>query len=132
MPASIELLVKIVQAVIDPDGAMDGYRHLLNDLKSLHQAMILTNDAIDRYENTPMHQSLTNSIDPTTAHCTFLLQYLYRKLNYYRQSLSETTLWNFWRPVSWNGWDANEFSSLRGELLTCLGSFTAFLQAFDS
>jgi hypothetical protein len=117
------LIVAIVQAISCSE-SYGRYQDLNLHLQSLHRSLVLTTDAIQRYKDTPLYQSLVNTIDPVVQRCLLILRKLYCEIDYYRQALFPTANRTLWCLVSWAGWNVDTYSRLREELLVRLVYFS--------
>jgi hypothetical protein len=126
------LAIRIIQTLYaygDPSGE---HLALTFELQSLNEALILTKDALRRYEKTPLGSNLDNTIHPIVAQCHTLMQNFLGKLEGCRQPLSTTGISGLWRKVLWAAGEVSEVEMLRTKLCAQRGTLAIFLLALNS
>ena len=126
------LIIKIVQLLLDCRESQHCYRILEWELESLRQTLTLTELALHTYENTPLGQNLTNSINPKVAQICVVLQELFDKIDGYRQGLNSTFICAMWYQVWRSRRQLDGLASLRMQLCDCQKSLGEFLMALNS
>ena len=125
------LIDKIEQMLVNSTPP-DYNRGLQEELRPLRQTLALTALAIDAYRSTPLGQSLVTSINPEVERCCAVLQELFDSIRSCRRSMFATYIRNLWCRVWWSGWDEDDFTSLRTELLKIQKSLEESLMALHS
>ena len=125
----LETMKLIHDTLHDPSG-LYSFLDLQSQLLSLCQVLIHTSNAVQHYEETPLHQALVNTVYPELSRCHSLLLHLYTLMHHYRRGLLPTVIHHCWRRVFW--WHGDELATVRTELLACQTVLNKFSLAFHS
>ena len=125
------LIDQITPFLLDPNCSSNKLRHMALELESLHQTLTLIKLTIQKYNNTPLGQSLADFITPEINRCFAALQELLGSTDDIRLCLSSTNIGHLWRLV-WRAMLRDEFASLRKKLSISLQSFHALLFTLHS
>jgi len=96
----------------------------------LQQILTLTGLAIHEYCDTPLGQSLAETMAPEVERCSLALQELLDQVN--ATWLSLASIGDLWRQIWWGRWDGDEFNLLRKKLSHSRQSLERFLMALHS
>jgi hypothetical protein len=92
-------------------------RHDLTiELESLHQTVTLTKLTVQRYNGTPLGQSLANMINPEIRLCSATLQKFLDIVKVTCLDFSSTSIRGLLCRIWWGKWDDHELPALRGIL----------------
>jgi hypothetical protein len=125
------LTEKIVQLLISGE-SWDKFRDLKLELESLHLTLFSTRSAVQIFKDTPLDQSVANTINPTVGQCFIILQEVFDHINRYRDGVLSTTINFLWPQVCLNGWDMGKLGSLILKLSACRELVDGFLMALSS
>ena len=126
-----DLIEKIVQLLISGE-SWDKIRNLKLELELLHLTLFSTRSAIQIFKDTPLDQSVANTINPTVWQCFIILQEVFDHINCYRDGVLSTTINFLWLQVCLNGLDMGKLGLLRLKLSACRESLDGFLMALSS
>jgi hypothetical protein len=129
---AVRLVVQITKLLVDRRGSLNTHRDLELKLKLLHQTLILTELAIQEYNDRLLGKILANTITPEVERCCIVLLELLDKVNCTRQGLASTSISNLWQPVFGSRWKGDELASLKTKLCRIQRSLGGFLMALNS
>ena len=130
--ATAGIVVKVTQVLYDSQDSSSEYRELMHELRSLHRALILTKDAVERCEHTPLGESLSNTVYAEVNECHLVMRAFLDNIHSYRKPLSSTGIGGLWGKVWWALWEADELEVLRKTLCTRSQRLTMLLTALTS
>ncbi|KIM74362.1 hypothetical protein PILCRDRAFT_828352 [Piloderma croceum F 1598] len=93
------LIDQITRFLLDRNHSSNDRRDLALELESLHQTLTLIKLTIQKYNDTPLGQSLANLITPEVNGCSAALQALLDSTEDIRLCLSSTSISHLWRQV---------------------------------
>jgi hypothetical protein len=126
------LVEQITHFLLGRRRSTNNRQDLTLELESLYQTLTLIKLTIQKYNDTPLGQSLVNVITPEIKLCSTTLQKLLNSFNDTRLDLSITTVGGLLRRIWWSEWDGHEFASLRKKLLSSRYSLLSLLIALHS
>ena len=109
------LIDQIRPFLLDRNYSSNTLHDVALELESLQQTLTLIKPTIQKYNNTPLGQSLANIITPEISRCFGALQQLLGSINDIRLCLSSTSIGHLWRLV-WRVMLRDEFASVRKKL----------------
>jgi hypothetical protein len=126
--ATAGFVVKVTQVLWDSKGSSTQYRELMDELQSLHRALILIEDAVQRCEHTP----LVTTVYAEVNGCRLAMRAWLDNINRYRKPLSSTGIGGLWGKVWWALWESDELEALRKTLCNRNQRLTMLLAALTS
>ena len=111
--ATTGVIDQITHYLYDHKYSSNDHHDLVVELESLHQTLILTKLTVKKYDNTPLGQSLANTITPEVKLCSVTLQELVDSIGSTCLGLSFTSIYGLWWQIWWAMLGADEFASLR-------------------
>lgn len=108
------LAAQVATVFYDNRHISDACESLSAELQTLHQVLLLTSDALQRYESTPLGTPLFHSIQPEVAECYKVLKKCSDDIDSCRKSLMTTSIGSLWRRLTWTVTD--EPAALRAKL----------------
>jgi hypothetical protein len=124
--ATAGLVAKICQALYDPCD-----RSLKDELRFLHQLLLLTHDVVQRQRSTPLAQNLVLLVQETVTQCNSEMQSFLRKIDDIRKPLAWTSIARFWGKVLWAAHRPDEVVKLREGLSAHRQTLTCLLAALN-
>jgi len=121
--ATAGLAVQIIKALRDR-GESSRNQHLLQELRSLFDLLVSTEEVIRLYEPRPTCQRLVATLKGEVLKCRSLLSDFLSHVNESRRPLDST---NFLRRVAWAMRESEEAASLRTELASRHANLTVQL-----
>ncbi|KIM83091.1 hypothetical protein PILCRDRAFT_784274 [Piloderma croceum F 1598] len=126
-----DLIDQITPFLLDRNHSPNNLRDMALELESLHQTLTLIKLTIQKYNKTPLGQSLADFIAPEVNRCFAALQGLLGSTDDIRLCLSSTSIGHLWRLV-WRVMLRDEFASARKKLSISRQSFQALLFTLHS
>lgn len=130
---TINLIAKLVNLLTEGQNqGHDEYRHLTQELQTLHQSLALIETAVEANKNKPIQSSLLHAVAPAVNQCCKVLEDLLYWFKGTRYRLGKTNKKDIWRTVR-RLWDRDrDFSLLKTNLDESQNDFRGFLEALDS
>ena len=107
-------------------------RELMLELKALYEVLVLTDTAIQEYENRPLGHSLVNVVTHEVIRCSVVLEDVLERVSGTREGLDRTKIGGLWPSVWWRRWNGDELSWLRKKLFHSQQLLGGFLIALNS
>jgi hypothetical protein len=126
-----DLIDQIRPFLLDRNYSSNNLRDVALELESLHQTLTLIKLTIQRYNHTPLGQSLADFVTPEINRCFAALRELLASTDHTRLCLSSTSIGYLWRLV-WRAILRDEFAMVRKKLSISRQSFQALLLTLHS
>lgn len=126
------LIVSIVHLLVNRVETSDAYRDWKRFLELLNYTILMTRMVVQIFEHAPLGHNLANTIIPELFGCSEDLQYLFDKLDDYKERLTEFSVRHLWSRVLWNGSEFQELSIIKEKLYKHQLALKEFLVAVNS
>lgn len=129
--ATIQLVVKITNALQDSTGSSSQYRGIINELNSLNSALVKVKDI--RLEGPQQHQQI--ALFGAALQCRQTIDGFMEKVEKYMSSLGEvgsgSKVRDSWRKVQWSLCSQKEVDRFRASLNAHTSAISIMLQAIQ-